>query len=162
MICVLLNFWPHWTENFKMPCGKQNWNFTTWHLWSCHSYKIENQQNWNFNTWHLWSCCSCEPTHSNENCLFHPSSTASKIPQKRKNDPSLLWIQEFNKTQMLYWQCPWTGLENWMEKLDGKIGWKNCAIAQFCRKLEWPFLNTHWKEHTVASLSTINTGTLHA
>ena len=171
--CVLLNFWLHWTKNLEMPCGKQNWNFTTWHLWSC-------QQNWNFgretaklHSWQtealwLWRCCkrwlsllkcmvanhmaSLELpflqnwklaklellTHGisevavlvNQHIAsFMPNSTASKIPQKRTNDPSLLWIQEFNKTQMVYLQCP-RFLAQFFRKLEGRFWTLICPLNQ--------------------------------
>ena len=54
---------------------------------------------------------------------FMLNSTASKNPQKRTNNPSLLWIQEFNKTQIIYLQCL-------------------RFLAQLFRKLEWPLLYT--------------------
>ena len=60
--------------------------------------------------------------HIAKNCLFHAQFYSFKESTK-ENNPSLLWIQEFNKTQIIYLQCL-------------------RFLAQLFRKLEWPLLYT--------------------
>ena len=103
------------TCSFCESGNQQNWNLTTWHIWSCHIYKIGNQQTWSLTTWHLWDSCLQKVKICETGTLPHGISSFAvlvdqHIANKLPDSCLVLQLQRFHTfvwvmTSILLWHA---------------------------------------------------------